>query len=171
MTMGNVSIVGFMGTGKSVVALSLAAKLKKTYVSTDDLIVKKENKSIHDIFKEKGEPYFRNVEKEMVKKASEMENVVIDCGGGVVIAEENVKQLKKKGPVLCLQAAPSVIYERVKNHRHRPLLSGPHPQEAIDQLLKERASFYARADFTVDTNHLTIDQVVGRILEYLKQKP
>ena len=89
--MSNIAIVGFMGTGKSAVALALSEKLNKTYVSTDDLIVLKENQSIHDIFKKLGELYFRKVESEMVKKASEMDNVVIDCGGGVVITEENIK--------------------------------------------------------------------------------
>ena len=80
--MTNIAIVGFMGTGKSAVAMGLAAKLNHTYVSTDDLIVLQENSTIHDIFKNKGEPYFRKVESEVVRKASEMEDVVIDCGGG-----------------------------------------------------------------------------------------
>ena len=170
--MGNIAIVGFMGTGKSAVALALAEKLHKSYVSTDDLIVMKEDKSVHDIFKENGEPYFREVESEMVKKASEMDNVVIDCGGGVVLKEENVEALKKKGPVVSLSASPSVIYERVKGHRHRPLLNVDDPKEAIDRLLKERASFYARADFSVDTSDFTIPQVVDKICAALqKRKP
>jgi len=168
--MSNIAIVGFMGTGKSAVAMGLAQKLNKTYVSTDDLVVLQENSTIHDIFKNKGEPYFRKVESEVVKKASEMDNVVIDCGGGVVIAEENIRNLKKKGPVICLTATPSVIYERVKEHRHRPLLSTPDPQEAIQSLLKERETFYARADFSVDTSTLTVDQVVSKILALLKGK-
>ncbi|MBI4435929.1 MAG: AAA family ATPase [Candidatus Omnitrophica bacterium] len=168
--MGNVAIVGFMGTGKSVVALALTEKLHKSYVSTDDLIVMKEDKSIHDIFKEKGEPYFRKVESEMVKKASEMENVVIDCGGGVVLKEENVKNLKKKGPVVSLSASPSVIYERVKGHRHRPLLNVDDPKEAISRLLKEREAFYAQADFNVDTSELSVHEVVAKICTFLEGK-
>jgi len=168
--MSNVAIVGFMGTGKSAVAVLLAQKLNKTYVSTDDLIVQKEEETIHDIFKTKGEPYFRKVESEVVRKLSEMENMIVDCGGGVVIAEENIKNLKKKGPVVCLAASPDVIYERVKGHRHRPLLNVEDPKEAIRRLLSERAHFYARADVTVDTTPLTVEQVVTEILNYLKGK-
>ena len=168
--MGNIAIVGFMGTGKSAVALALAKALNKSYVSTDDLIVRKENQSIHEVFKHQGEPYFRKVESEMVEQASEMEDVIIDCGGGVVILEENIRNLKKKGPVICLSATPSVIYERVREHRHRPLLNVPDPQEAIQRLLKERETFYARADFSVDTSTLTVDQVVSKILAFLKEK-
>ena len=168
--MSNVAIVGFMGTGKSAVAISLSQKLNKTYVSTDDLIVLQENSTIHDIFKNKGEPYFRKVESEMVRKVSEMEDVVIDCGGGVVINEENIKNLKKKGPVVCLTASPAVIYERVKEHRHRPLLNVPDPKGAIARLLKERETFYARADFSIDTTPLTVEQVISKILTLLKEK-
>lgn len=168
--MGNIAIVGFMGTGKSAVAMHLAQRLNKTYVSTDDLIVLQENCTIHDIFKKRGEPYFQTVESEVVKKVSAMDNVVIDCGGGVVIHEENVEHLKKKGPVICLAASPAVIYERVKSHRHRPLLSVPDPKEAIERLLKERETFYARADFTVDTSALSVEGVVSKVIDFLKEK-
>ena len=161
--MGNIAIVGFMGTGKSVVASALAQKLNKSYVSTDELIVIKEDQNIHDIFKQKGEPYFRKIESDMVKQASEMENVVIDCGGGVVISEENVAHLKQKGSVICLTADPSLIYRRVKGHRHRPLLSAQDPEEAIRRLLKEREAFYARADASIDTTTLTVEEVVHKI--------
>lgn len=169
--MSNIAIVGFMGTGKSAVSLALSKRLNKSYVSTDELIVRREHQSIHDIFKKRGEPYFREVESEMVKEASEMDNAIVDCGGGVVMKEENIQNLKKSGPVICLAADPGVIYERVKGHRHRPLLDVPNPCEAIGQLLKERASFYGRADFTIDTNALTVEQVVDAILNFLRKRP
>ncbi|MFH1858072.1 MAG: shikimate kinase [Candidatus Omnitrophota bacterium] len=168
--MRNIAIVGFMGTGKSAVARLLAERLKKTYVSVDETIVFQESQAIGDIFKNKGEPYFRKVESEVVQKVSAMENVVIDCGGGVVIDETNVTQLKKGGPVICLTADPSVIYERVKHHGHRPLLNVPDGWEAIAQLLKERQTYYARADFSIDTSCLTVEEVVSKIESRLKRK-
>ena len=168
--MKNIAVVGFMGTGKSAVAIALADKLGMDYVSTDETVVLEEGgKSIHDIFKEKGEPTFREVEARAVKKASEMNNVVIDCGGGVVLRDDNMKNLKRSGTVVCLTATPAVIYERVKNHRHRPLLNVENPQAAIKKLLTERAPFYARADYTVDTGGLDIDGVVQRILKVFKK--
>jgi len=168
--MKNIAIVGFMGTGKSAVSLALAKAVQKKYVSTDEMIVLQENQSIHDIFKQKGESYFRKVESEIVQKASQMENVVIDCGGGVVLETSNLDHLRKKGPVICLTASPSVIYERVKGHRHRPLLNVENPEEAIQNLLKERESFYAKADVHVETDRFSVDEVVENILRFLKGK-
>ena len=168
--MKNIALVGFMGTGKSAVAIALAEKLGMDYVSTDDMAVLEEGgKTIHDIFKEKGEPYFRDVEARVVKKASEMQNVAIDCGGGVVLRDENLRHLKESGTVICLTATPAVIYERVKDHRHRPLLNVEDPQAAIRKLLTERAPFYGKADYTVDTSSLDVDGVVQRILKIFKK--
>lgn len=168
--MNNIAIVGFMGTGKSAVAAALAQTLGMNHVSTDDMIVKEEDgKSIHDIFKEKGEDYFRDVEARVVTKASEMKHIVIDCGGGVVLRDENMRHLKKSGTVICLTATPSVIYQRVKGHRHRPLLNVADPETAIHELLAERAPFYGKADYTVDTSSLDVDGVVQRILKVFKK--
>ena len=134
--MKTIALVGFMGTGKSAVAIALAEKLGMRIVSTDDLVVQQEGgKSIHDIFKEKGEPYFRDAEARMVQKASETQNVVIDCGGGVILRDENLRHLKNSGIVICLTATADIIYSRVKDHRHRPLLNVADPQAAIKKLL------------------------------------
>ena len=168
--MRNIAIVGFMGTGKSAVAMALSKRLGMTYVSTDDMVVSEEGgRSIHDIFKEKGEPTFREVEARAVKKACEMHSVVLDCGGGVVLRDDNMKNLKRSGTVICLLATPAIIYERVKGHRHRPLLNVPDPQAAVKKLLTERAPFYAKADYTVDTSGLTVEEVVQRILKIFKK--
>lgn len=168
--MRNIALVGFMGTGKSEVAKALAEKLGMNYVSTDDMVVLEEGgRSIHDIFKEKGEPYFRDVEARSVKKASEVKSVVIDCGGGVVLRDENMRSLKKNGTVICLTAKPEVIYQRVKGHRHRPLLNVADPPAEIRRLLTERAPFYGKADYTVDTSDLAVAGVVERILKIFKK--
>ncbi len=94
--MRNIILVGFMGTGKTVVARALSKKLGMRYVSTDGLIEEKEKTSIADIFSKKGENYFRKTEKDVIKDVSLMENVVVDAGGGVVIDPENVEHLKRK---------------------------------------------------------------------------
>ena len=168
--MKNIALVGFMGTGKSVVAKTLADKLGMAYVATDEVVVRREGgKPIHDIFKEKGEPYFRDVEAQAIREAAERTNIVIDCGGGTVIREENLKHLKRSGVVICLTATPEVIYSRVKDHRHRPLLNVPDPQAAIRELLTERAPFYGKADYTIDTSQLDVEGVIERILKVVKR--
>src|SRR3989338_3445861 len=98
--MKNIILVGFMGSGKTTIAMKLSHLLKMRYVSTDDLIEKKEKATINEIFTKKGEDYFRNVESEVVAQACSMENVVIDMGGGVVLRDENWASMKSSGVVV-----------------------------------------------------------------------
>ena len=161
--MKNIVIVGFMGTGKTVIAKRLAEEMKRSYVSTDDLIEKKENRTIRAIFREEGEPYFRGVEKEVIKEVASRDDQVIDAGGGVVLDSENVDTLKKTGIMVCLWAQPKTIYERTREYGHRPLLNVEDPEGKIKELLDYRRPFYEKADHHIDTTELNIDEIVNRI--------
>lgn len=163
--MSNITLIGFMGTGKTTIATKLAIKLKMRYVSTDDLIEKREKRTINEIFKTDGEEYFRDIESEIVREASAMDGVVIDAGGGVVLREENLTALKSTGTVICLTADEETIMKRTKKYKHRPLLNVEDPKRKIRDLLIQRAPFYAKADHAIDTVALTINQVVGKIIE------
>src|SRR5437868_4240316 len=116
-----------MGSGKSKVARRLAEQLKVELISTDALIEAKAGKSINEIFRLHGEAYFRNLESEIIKEVSLRQGVIIDCGGGVVLHDENLKNLKTNGNVFFLEATPEIIYKRIKNEKHRPLLNVPDP--------------------------------------------
>ena len=159
----NIILVGFMGTGKTVAARALAADMGKKYVSIDELIETREKKDIKDIFSDDGEPYFRKVEKEVIKEAAKKTDQVIDAGGGVVLDSENMKNLRENGIMICLWADPQVIYERTKEHGHRPLLNARDPEKSIKGLLDYRRPFYEKADFHVDTTSLDTAAVVKRI--------
>jgi shikimate kinase len=159
----NVVIVGFMGTGKTAVAKAVADEFGKEYVSVDELIVARENREINDIFRDEGEPYFRKVEKEVVKEVSGKTDLVVDTGGGVVLDEENMDALKKSGVVICLWAEPHTIRQRTLAHGHRPLLNVEDPEKQIKELLDYRRPFYEKADFHVDTTDLNIGAVLERI--------
>ncbi|MDP2921738.1 MAG: shikimate kinase [Candidatus Omnitrophota bacterium] len=165
--MNNIILVGFMGTGKSVVGKLLAKKLKKDFLELDEAIEAREKMSIKDIFEKKGEPHFRSVEKEVVKEASLRKNTVISAGGGAIIDEENFKNLKSSGIIICLKASPDTILKRTKNIKTRPLLNVPDPKKQIGELLKKREPYYNKADFSVNTNNLTIDQVAEEIIKIL----
>ncbi len=168
--MKNIALVGFMGTGKSTIAALLAKKLQLGYVDLDGKIEEKEGMRIVDIFSQKGEPYFRKVEKDIVAEISLNEGKIIACGGGVVLDEENVKNLKKSGFMICLEAAPEVILKRTKNYKYRPLLNVADPKLKIDELLKKRKPYYAKADYTVDTSGLNTREVAALILSWLEGK-
>jgi len=166
----NIVLVGFMGTGKTVVGKRLAQRLNMEYVDVDELIEQQEGKKISDIFAEDGEPYFRKVEKKITRQVSGFENAVIATGGGVVLDEENIRNLKTKGVLICLSAQPEVILERTKSSVRRPLLNVADPEEKIAALLNKRAPLYAKADYTIDTSCLSIEEVVEKVIGIIKHK-
>jgi len=163
--MKNIVLVGFMGTGKSVVGKRLAKELKMRFISTDDIIEDMEKRPIAEIFAKSGEPYFRKVEKEVISQAADSENVVIAAGGGAVLDEENIAILKKKGIVVCLNAAPEAVYERTKKHKHRPLLNVDDPVSKIKELMDKRAPYYAKADYQINTSGMSVPEVVKEIIK------
>ncbi len=166
--MKNIVLVGFMGTGKTTIATAVANRLKMRYVSTDDLIEKKEKRTINEIFQKSGESYFRDVESSVIRDVSCMEGLVIDTGGGSVMREENMSYLKSGGIVVCLSADEDAVMERTKKYKHRPLLNVEDPKRRIRDLLAKRAPFYAKADHTIDTGKFTAKQVVEKIVEIIQ---
>ena len=164
----NIYLVGFMGTGKTSVAKEIAFLLHRDFVEIDDLIEEAERKKIVDIFREKGEAYFRRREKEILEDIAKKDNLIVSCGGGIVINQENIELMKKTGKVVCLKASADVIYERTKKYSHRPLLNVENPVLKIKELLKERDKFYRQADFFVDTDNLSIEDVSRKIINLLQ---
>jgi shikimate kinase len=163
----NIVLTGFMGAGKSTVGRRLANALKRNMVDTDDMIEREAGMGIPEIFAKHGEDYFRDIEEKIVAKASSLKNHVIVTGGGVVLREKNIQNLRRNGVIIYLHASPEVIYERVKNQTHRPLLQVKDPMGKIRELLEFRAPFYANNDYTIDTSSLTVEEVVDEVLNYL----
>jgi shikimate kinase len=168
--MGNIYLVGFMGTGKTAVGKELAKKKKWQFLDLDDLIELREKMTIADIFAQKGEPYFRRLEKMVLKDVAKEKKFVIACGGGIVIDKDNINTMKGSGKVICLAATPEAIWKRVRDFKHRPLLNVADPQKRIELLLKLRAPYYAQADRTIDTSKLSIEKVVEKIFYLTLQK-
>ena len=167
--MKNIVLIGFMATGKTSVGRSLSKRLKREFFEIDEIIEKKEGTSIKKIFETKGEEYFRKLEKEIVKEASKKDGVIISAGGGAVIDEENFKNLKENGILVCLSSSVEIILERTRGQKSRPLLNTPDPKKKIEELLKKRAPYYKKADFCIDTDSLTVEQVVDKIVEFVFQ--
>ena len=110
-------LTGFMGTGKSTILNCLHEICGLEKIEMDEQIVREEGMSIPDIFAEKGEEYFRNLETDLVKRISAIENVVVSCGGGTVMRQCNVEEMKKSGTIVLLTAEPQTVYQRVKGSR------------------------------------------------------
>lgn len=161
--MKNIYIVGFMGTGKSVVGKLLAKRLDLEFLDLDSSIEKKEGRKIKEIFDEEGEAYFRKIEKQAVQEASKKERLVVACGGGVVLDKGNMDTLKKTGRLVCLLSRPEIILSRCKSNCDRPLLNVKDPQTEIKKLLAMRQPFYAEAEISIDTSDLSVEEVVREI--------
>lgn len=210
---GSIFLIGFMGTGKSVISSFLGNKLGWECVDTDELIVRKaEGMPIKDIFSRYGEAYFRNLESKILSDLKNQKNInpeelknkqhindleeledkqhingqielknkidwsrrghlVVSCGGGIVLRDENIEMMKELGVVVLLTASPETIYERVSSSTERPLLNKNMSVEAIAELLSERERRYLKAaDLIVSTDDKTVRQIGDEIIEMLNYR-
>ena len=160
----NIYLIGFMGCGKSTIAAGLNQMYGSQVVEMDQWIVERENMTIPEIFKEKGEPYFRDVETSLLKEIAQKTNQVVSCGGGIVLREENVLEMKKSGKIILLTAKPETILERVSGDDNRPVLQGKKTVADISALIENRRSKYeAAADFIVETDEKTVLEICQEI--------
>lgn len=167
----NLILIGYRGTGKTSVAKILAEKFHAKLISTDELIVKKAGMSIPEIVEKHGWEYFRDIESEVIKEISNEDDCVIDAGGGVVLREVNIKNLKTNSKIILLKADVKTIAERIKDDTERPSLTGNKSSvEEIEEVLEDRKEKYHKAaDFEIDTSKLTVEQVVKKVIDYLKK--
>ena len=163
--MKNIFLIGFMGCGKSAVSRHMASKHGFEIIEMDELIEKQEGMSILQIFKEKGETYFRDLETKLLLEIQESAGKIVSCGGGVILREENVREMKRKGSIVWLTANPETILGRVKHNDNRPLLQGKKNVDAIQELLASRYPRYeAAADLAVKTDGRKVAEICDEIL-------
>lgn len=163
--MKNIVLTGFMGTGKTEVGRILSLKLGYSLVDADTEIEKEQGITITEIFKQYGEIKFREIESDVIKRLSELENTVISTGGGAVLRQENMDNLRKNGIVICLTASPETILKRTSNNNDRPLLQVENPLQKIKELLEFRRPYYEKADIMIDTEGKSPLQVAEEIIE------
>jgi shikimate kinase/3-dehydroquinate synthase len=164
-------ITGFSGSGKSLVGRRAAERLHWDFVDTDDEIVKRAGKPIAQIFDQEGEPRFRKLERDTIREACRQGRTVIAIGGGAIVDPQNYEVLARTGLIVCLEAKPETIYERLFHEAAcspgtevRPLLTVDDPLERIRQLKGSRQSHYAKADWTIHTDFLSISEVAEEII-------
>jgi len=161
----NIVLIGLMGSGKTTIGKQAAEKLNMKFADTDELIVKKANKSIKLIFAEDGELFFRDLESEVIKEISEQENIVISTGGGSVLREENIDSLKKNGILFHLYAPAEELFKRIKNDTERPLINTENPVETLKIIQNRREMFYNQADYKINTSKKSPQETVDEIIK------
>jgi shikimate kinase len=160
----NLALIGFMGTGKSSVGRLVAQLLHFTYLDTDQVVECRAHKTISDIFQQDGEPAFRQWEQVIVEELTQRRKTVISTGGGLPVCQANLDSLKTHALVVCLWATADTIYERVRDHDHRPLLDELDPLSKIRQLLSIREPYYRQADVLVNTERRSVREVAVQVI-------
>ena len=169
MRRDNIILVGFMGAGKSVCGRLLARRLGRCFIETDDMIVASEGRSIPEIFREEGEPRFRQLEIDTLESLKLKSGEVIATGGGLPCREGRMERLRELGTVVWLDGDVRELHERASRIGNRPMLDGRSMAE-VEELYRARQPYYRRAHITVDTTGIGADQVVARILSALRER-
>ena len=167
----NIYLTGFSGTGKSRVGQAVARALGWLSVDTDDRIARDAGKPIAAIFQDDGEPAFRERERALLREAADGDRQVVATGGGAFVDPDNAGLMLRAGVVVCLEARPETILQRLQggaggssSSAIRPLLEGPDPLERIRALKAERQAAYAHSQWTVHTDGLSIEQVTREVV-------
>ncbi len=171
----NIVLIGYRCSGKTAVGKILARKLGRDFLDSDTLIEKEAGSSIQGFVSKKGWDLFRELEKTVIKKIAKKDNLVIATGGGIVMDEENVNNLKRNGCIVWLKANPDVIEDRMRKEqgsgRIRPSLTGSDPIEEIEHVLSLRTPLYEKAgDLMVDTSTYAPREVADLIMKGLPLK-
>ncbi len=167
-SVGNIYLIGFSGTGKTLSGIKAAELLRMPFVDMDELIQYRTRKSIPEIFEEDGEDAFRNMETELLEELSQKSSRVVSTGGGVPVREVNREIMGKTGVIILLTASPETIHQRLvsrstRGRALRPLLGSDAPAERVEDLLASRESAYACARASIDTEKMTHDEVAQEI--------
>lgn len=168
MTNKNIILIGFMGVGKSSIGRMLADKIDYDFVDTDQLIEAKTKSTIKQLFFEKGEDYFRQVEAEVVEEVALNSKSVIATGGGVVLNPSNIVKLRQNGIIIHLNASNETIIKNLVNDKSRPLIYDGNMLERITTLLEERKYCYDCYDAQINVDGLTVEGINDTICDLLK---
>lgn len=171
--MNKIILIGFRCVGKTTVGKKLAEALNWKFLDLDIEIQKETKKTIKELVEEKGWDYFRKVERDLMKRLEEMENVIIALGGGSVIHEEEMKKLLDKSFIVWLYSSPEVILERIKRDEktffQRPPLKNFNLEREIKEVLKERLPLYEKfSHFKIHTDIVSVEKAVEEILKKIK---
>ena len=163
--MKNLVLVGFMGSGKTAAGKLAARRLGLKFVDMDDVIEKRHGQTISKIFQTKGEAFFRKHERELVRELASQQDQVIATGGGVVLDQNNLRDLGRTGIVVCCWVDATVAHERTKNARHRPLLeTGIDRLARLESLLQRRKTIYKSIALQIDTSAMTLEQQADELV-------
>lgn len=168
--MNNITLTGFMGTGKSTVGRLVAAKLERNFIDMDALIEQREGRPISRIFAESGEAYFRQLEAGLCRELAGQTGLVIATGGGALVPEQNLQVMEGSGLVICLDCAPEILWQRIGRSQDRPMLAAQDEGRftRLATLLAQRTPAYSRIKHHLDVTYLSAEEVARQVIDLVK---
>jgi len=145
----NIYLTGMMGSGKTSVGRILSRLLQYSFVDLDEELEKSEKLTVAEIFRSKGQSYFRSVESQILSSVTGNSKQVVSTGGGVILNPDNVKLMRDTGKIVYLKTSASSLLKRLEGSSVRPLLAGDDWKKKVQELLDKRTGFcescYGRA--------------------------
>ena len=168
--MKNLVLVGFMGSGKTSAGKLAAQRLGMKFVDMDEVIEQRHGQTIAKIFETKGEAFFRQRERALVRELASAEDRVVATGGGIVLDGNNLRDFSRTGIVICCWVDAKVAHERTKDATHRPLLETEADRlAAVESLLRLRDPLYKAVPNRIDTSAMSVEQQADEIVRMYKQ--
>ena len=163
-------LIGMMGSGKSTIGALLSKKMNMKFIDVDSRIETIEKQKISQIFKLKGEKYFRALEIKTILSLldSKEKELVLSLGGGSFLDEKIRKNIKNNSLSFWLNWKPSTIIKRIRKSSKRPLIQGLNDQE-IEKMMLDRNKYYSKSDFKIDCDNHKKNQIVDKIVLILKK--
>ena len=165
----NIVLIGMMAAGKTTIGFKLAKKLKFHFIDIDSQIEKSENKKIIDIFKDKGEEYFRKIEEKVTLSYLNKTNSVISIGGGAFLNSKIRKKIKNNSSSVWLSWKLKTILTRLSRNQRRPVVLKLNKND-LANLYKKRVKFYKMSEFKINCEHKNKNEIINQITKIIKNE-
>ena len=166
----NLVLLGMMGVGKTTLGKIIAKKKNLNFFDSDAEIERKNSMKISEIFKKNGEKFFREEEEKEILKLLEKNKSVISIGGGAFINKNIRNKILKNSLSIWLDINLKTLNKRVKWKKTRPLLNSKNSQAEINKLYAKRKNIYKLANYKIDCDNLTKDNIAKKIIEFYENQ-
>jgi len=166
----SLALIGMMGTGKSTIGREVAKKIKIKFIDLDKIIEKNEGQSIVELFKKKGEKYFRDIEEKTFFSLDSSEQIILATGGGTFLNKKIREDILKNYISIWLNARIETLVERVSyNINKRPLINVDNVTDSIKRLKKLRDPIYKEANFEINCDQFVRDVVIKKVISFYEK--